>query len=242
MNASPLKSPLALIWDLVLVPQGAEFVRVNRSWQRGLKQAPMGWPLPPLLALPAGPEPVRRFLHQWWAQKTFTPQRVLLLGLAGSLTPSLSLGDRLIYSACGQEPGPQWLTPEQTWVAALQNQIPHLKMVRGWSSAQVVTRVEEKRALAEKYQAQAIDMENGAILSFLEALGVTCTILRVVSDDLSGDLPDLQYLYDPQGRLRASSLAIAAAKNPLAGAKLITGAWQGLKSLEELASVLSVKG
>jgi nucleoside phosphorylase len=117
--------------------------------------------------------------------------------------------------------------------------MPNLKMVRGWSSDRVITRVEEKLALAEKYQAQAIDMENGTILSFLEELGLACTILRVVSDDLSGDLPDLRHLYDPQGRLRAGALTIALAKNPLAGARLIAGAWQGLKSLEELALELS---
>ncbi|NET56121.1 MAG: phosphorylase [Symploca sp. SIO2E6] len=83
--------------NTILVPQGAEYQAVYR----GLSQ--ISTPQPQVLAIPIGPEPVTRYLAQWRKSEQFPTDphpKILLMGLAGSLSAQYHLGDIVLYQDC----------------------------------------------------------------------------------------------------------------------------------------------
>ncbi|WLT37295.1 hypothetical protein NON20_15330 [Synechocystis sp. B12] len=56
-----------------------------------------------------------------------------------------------------------------------------------------------KRTVGKKSMAQVVDMENTAVLAFGEAKQIPVAILRVVSDTVDQDLPDLNGVFTEQG-------------------------------------------
>jgi len=63
-------------------------------------------------------------------------------------------------------------------------------------------------------------------------------MLRVVSDDVLNNIPDLNQAIDPQGNLKTLPMAIALIKQPLAAVKLIKGSLTGLKALSKITAEL----
>jgi len=89
--------PCHLPINTILVPQGAEYQAVCR----GL--SPINAPQPQVIAIPIGCEPVTRYLAKWQKSEQFLthPQpNILLMGLAGSLSPQYHLGDIVLYQDC----------------------------------------------------------------------------------------------------------------------------------------------
>jgi hypothetical protein len=81
-------------------------------------------------------------------------------------------------------------------------------------------------------------MEGFAYLEELQKRGIAVAMLRVVSDDLTGDLPDLSQAIDGKGNLKTASLAIAMLRQPLAATRLIRGSLIGLKALQQITTEL----
>ncbi|NEQ99008.1 MAG: 5'-methylthioadenosine/S-adenosylhomocysteine nucleosidase [Cyanothece sp. SIO2G6] len=82
-----------MLIDLILVPQGAEYQAVVRGLEAWMGQCPE------VLSLPIGPAAVRRRLqsqHQNGQLPNVDGQRVLLLGLGGSVSPAYQVGDVLV--------------------------------------------------------------------------------------------------------------------------------------------------
>ncbi len=63
-------------------------------------------------------------------------------------------------------------------------------------------------------------------------------MLRVVSDDLTGDIPNLDSAIDPNGNLQTWPMAIAFLQQPLAAIRLIKGSLRGLKTLQQITTQL----
>jgi hypothetical protein len=190
-------------------------------------------------AIPAGADAVTDFLNQWRLGLTAPPQRVLILGLAGSLTADLNIGDVTLAETCRRQDSPQvWLTdPESN--ARLERELGDVKRVDSLTVPQPLWREPEKRRRASQYSAQTVEMENSAVLDFFAPSQTPVTILRVISDGLRGDLPNLEGIYNAQGQLQPERLLLAFARNPPAALRLIRGSLTALGVLETLARRLA---
>jgi hypothetical protein len=208
-------------WDAIVVPRGAELQAVRRGWSA---------PAPAFVAIPAG-----RSAGAAVADRP-AGERVLVLGLCGALDPALRVGDVVVYDRmiAGNVAYP--LDAELT--AALGAAFSR-GPVAGIAAPGVVDTAAAKRALAAEHGAAAVDMEGGVLAAAFARSGGRCAMLRVVSDDAHGDLPDLRDVYTPGGDLRAFALALALLRTPARSVRFVRNAQTALRALERAASRLA---
>jgi adenosylhomocysteine nucleosidase len=77
-----------------------------------------------------------------------------------------------------------------------------------------VVRQDEKGQLADRWNADLVDMEAAAIARFAQMRGLPFRAVRVVSDEFGDVLPDLDRFIDAQGRFRQLAFAINLALHP----------------------------
>jgi nucleoside phosphorylase len=250
---------------VILVPKGAEYSAVAKGVRQSRRAGVT------LVPLPVGPDPVRKFLAAWCdehhRQTGNADQRVVIMGLCGSLRSHLRVGDAVLYdrvvldqmgtaqhnadtsqmNSLAPEIGQDVLGTEK--VASVQcdrllssslgqilgNTVTH---VTGVMCDRVVHRADQKQALAECYRVDVVDMEGYAALTVLQTEGIAATMLRVVSDDASHDLPDLSAAFTEDGSLRAGILARQFLGHPTGAYRLIRGSLTGLKVLTSLTTQL----
>lgn len=225
----------SLLPQIILVPQGAEYQAVCR----GLSGVQPAKPL--VLPLPVGPKPVTLYLERWQQSEAFLaakPTSILVMGLGGSLSSQLAVGDVVLYQACVSqscEATPVWRSFDGELTALLQDKLKSgVSLVRGFTSDRIICSADEKRHLGQLYDTQVIDMEGFAALQVLSRAGVAVAMLRVISDDAHHNLPNLTSALTPEGALQALPLAIAMIQQPLAATRLIRGAMQGLRVLQNV--------
>ncbi|WP_404790348.1 hypothetical protein [Altericista sp. CCNU0014] len=231
--------------SIIFVPQGAEFKAVRRGLRRSGRQDAVA-----LYAIPMGPQPVRQFVRQWLQTEIKTlahSSSVLLVGLCGSLTVGLSAGDRVLYRSCtdgsGSQSVPALESCDLSLLEALQDRLnPSVAVVAGLMCDRVVHLAAEKRSLAQRYGAEAVDMEGYAFLQALQSTDLALGILRVVSDDAQHDVPDLAAAMTETGELNSLALARAMVRQPRRALRLIRGSLVGLKQLETAIAQLCGEG
>ncbi|GAB4226021.1 MAG: hypothetical protein Kow0049_04660 [Stanieria sp.] len=223
--------------DLIFVPHGAEYQAVKR----GLKQTKTDIKL---LSIPMGGEAVAKYYQQLknksWQDSV---NRVLILGLCGSLSSQEQVGDVVLYQDClfvsnsSSSEKQIYRTDTQLTNLIASQLTTKFSLVRGVTCDRIITKVEEKLSLAKLYQADVVDMEGVAILEALSNCSVA--ILRVVSDDCRYNLPDLNYAFDrDRGKLRTIPLTVTLLFQPQAAVRLIQGATKGLKVLQQITTQL----
>lgn len=168
------------------------------------------------------------FLQQFVDQQF---DRVFVMGLCGSLRSELIVGEIVTYRSCQDESG-------AVWTCEVDRNIT--RVVTGWTSDRVICSAVNKQALADRTNADVVDMEGTAISQFFAAQKIPVTMLRVVSDDVTGDIPDLSGAIDAQGNLRPWGLGWAFVQQPIAAARLIRGSLRGLKQLKQIAAQLKI--
>lgn len=247
LNQAAATAPVSTL----LVPQGAEY----RAVCDGLRRVAIA---PAVVPIPAGLQPVAQFLadpvpangHPATARATALPTgsqaAVLLLGLCGSLTPDLAVGDIVLYQSCmhaiansPQTDTPPWMTcdPALTdWI--FQRLQGGAKLVRGISCDRVLCTAREKQQLGQQFRAAVVDMEGSAVLQHFNQLDIPTAILRIVSDDCHQDLPDLSAAFSSSGQLQPFPLARAMARQPQAALRLIRGSLQALAQLKAVTATL----
>lgn len=214
---------LLLALDAILVPQGAEWQAVSR----GLSQINSSKPV--VLSIPIGFAAVSEKLRK--CQQP--PQKVLLMGLCGSLSPNYRVGDVVVYEKCLQASNGEEIACDRV----LTNQVyrslgSRAALVTGLSSKIPICTASEKLRLGNLHQADVVDMEGFAVLSAWKTQQVA--MIRVVSDDTLHDLPDLTSAISQSGKLRAFPLITSFLQQPLAAARLIRGSLRGLKILQQI--------
>ena len=225
-------------WDTVLVPQGAEYQAVKKGLQKAHSALQV-------LPIPVGFQAVTHTLYQGSLAEQFqqrSPQGIIILGLAGSLSPQLTKGQVVLYRAIQSLSGPQtrlgaWNLETVTDFLSRLNQ--PITLVNALNSDRVITQAQEKFHLGETYQAQVVDMEGAALSQYGQKNQIPMVMLRVISDDVDQSLPDLSQVYNTQGDLQPWLLAKALFQQPLAGLNLITGSLFALNKLEQLATQLA---
>jgi len=168
-----------------------------------------------------------------------SPQGIIVMGLAGSLSPQLKLGQVVLYRSCLDLESGQPLFCDSSATSYLTEKLGHkVQLVEGLSSDRVITEAEEKQNLGKRYRVQVVDMEGAAILKFFAAQQIPVVILRVISDEINQSLPDLSQIYNSAGELQTWPLTKALISQPIAGFNLIRSSLYALKILEKLATEL----
>ncbi len=224
--------------DVVFVPQGPELKAVQRGLSRAGAQVK-------LIAVSMGPEAIQGSLEQWLQdgfQAFDSPPSVLLMGLCGSLSPDLGVGDWVLYQNCTDVSSTEFVPPlacDAAVLLTLQERLQNsVATVTSATSALMIHRAADKLALARRCQSAVVDMEGYAFLKTLESVGVPAGMLRVVSDDSVHDLPDLSAAMTATGTLDPLKLGLSMATQPIGALRLIQGSLKGLKQLELAATCL----
>ncbi|MFN9173601.1 MAG: hypothetical protein ACK58N_03550 [Synechocystis sp.] len=235
---------------LILAPQGTEFQAIAKGFSTspGKNQARFS-----LQSIPAGEPALVPFLAnlgKTWTKST-KPQAILVMGVTGSLNPNYDLGQPVLVTEC--QPWPQGRSPttfhsdiELSQTLAIKfanngkNTTPNIPFVKSITTNQVICQATEKQALAQQSGTDVVDMENTVILNFAQQYNIPVVILRVVSDTVAHDLPNLANIYDAKGNLKPWTLTTRFVRRPVAAVRLIRGSLIACEKLQQLAKQLSV--
>lgn len=212
---------------IVLVPRGAEYQAVMRGLDRRQRVAGLceGETSIRAIAIPAGPAVKTWLTEEFQVERSETTQ-FLVLGLCGGLSDRTRLGTVVLYDRHDQPDLAQRLK---------------VLSVQGITIDRVLCLASEKNQLARESKADVVDMESQWIVEYVRSLGGVVNVIRVVSDDAIGDLPDLSGAFDTSGDLRPLALAIAFIRNPIAALRLVRGALIALRQLEEWVAELDLE-
>ena len=229
----------SLLPQTILVPQGAEYKAVCRGLS-GVK-LPKPWVVP----IPIGSKPVTHYLKRWQQTEDFLtakPLGILLMGLCGSLSPQLTVGDIVSYHDCvcmSSNTTTLLRSCDRELTTVLHHKLgEEVTWVRGLTSDRIIVSAEEKRHLGQLYNTQVVDMEGFAALEVLSGTEVPVGMVRVVSDDAHHNLPNLSSAISPEGSLQPLPLALGMMGQPIAASRLIRGAMHGLRVLQDVTTKL----
>jgi len=167
---------------------------------------------------------------------------VLVIGLCGGLTESLSEGRIVTYTNCLSadptkppiEPSPQ-IANRMIQLLASSN-IPCDK-VAGLTSPQIATNREHRRRLAQT-GAAVVDMESYAVLAAAARAGVPAAVLRVVSDSVDRELPDLNRALNDDGALDGRKALGVAIGSPLRTLRLLAANKRAMQKLSDALRIV----
>jgi nucleoside phosphorylase len=215
--------------DKIIVPQGAEYAAVCR----GLKQAQSKIEV---ISIPIGVNSVVATLKDYRSSQQL--QRILILGLCGSLSNDLKVADVVIYRGCYNLQH-HFVECSPTFSNLITQKLTRsIITVNALTSDRVICQASEKLALSNNYPATVVDMEGFGYLRELQHQNLEVAIVRVVSDDITGDIPNLANSIDKNGNLLPLAMSIAMLRQPIAASRLIRGSLIGLKVLQQVTREL----
>ena len=207
--------------ETIFVPRGAEERAVRSAMPPGSKVR--------IVATGIGPRAAARAANDALASAHFGT--ALVTGLCGTLNPAFVVGDALVYRDIVAQDGPT-ITFDADLVSAFARRLSGAQTgVRAFASEHIVERASEKHALGARFGADAVDMESYALAQSLAHAGVAVGVVRVASDAVGDDLPELGRALDGSGGMDDFALALAFARSPIAAARLIANAMKSLRAL-----------
>jgi nucleoside phosphorylase len=145
-----------------------------------------------------GLEPARRAAEAVIA--LYHPAHLHSVGFAGALHAEMRLGD--IFSPA-------------VVIDARDGSRTQLEAGEGTLvTFMAVAGAQQKSKLAEAYQARAVDMEAAAVAAAARAHGITFGATKVISDELSFEMPGMARFIDVEGQFKTVSFAMFAALRP----------------------------
>jgi adenosylhomocysteine nucleosidase len=208
--------------ETIFVPRGAE--------ERAVRTA-LGKTAIRVVATGIGPRAATRAADLALAQARFGT--ALITGLCGALSPAFVVGDALVYREI-RSPHGRPIELEPALAASLGRRLVRGQTgIRAVHSDRIVAHASDKHALGIHYDAEAVDMESYALADRLGQAGVAVGVVRVTSDAVSDDLPELDRALDGSGGMDSFALALAFARSPLAAARLIAHATKALAALRD---------
>lgn len=161
-------------------------------------------------------------------------EAVVVLGLCGALRDH-RVGDVVVYRRIGDE------TADFELGAGLRDALASAlgaTIVDAWTADHVVTTKAERTALASISRADVVDMEGMHLAAALIARGLRFAMVRVVSDDASGDLPALEHAIRSDGTIDVARIASAFVRSPRAAFAFVRGVRSALRRLGETAAAV----
>jgi nucleoside phosphorylase len=208
--------------ETIFVPRGAE--------ERAVRAA-LGKTAIRVVATGIGPRAAARAADLALSQAQFGT--ALVTGLCGALSPAFVVGDALVYREI-RSAHARTIVLDADLAATLGHRLAHGQTgIRALDSDRIVERANEKHALGIRFDAEAVDMESYALADRLAGAGVAVGVVRVASDAVGDDLPELDRALDGSGGIDSFALALAFARSPLAAARLIAHATKALAALRE---------
>jgi len=167
---------------------------------------------------------------------------VLVIGLCGGLAESLSEGRIVAYTNClSTDPTrpPIPTNPEFTSriVQVLASSNIRCDQVRGFTSPRIATNREHRLRLAQT-GATAVDMETYAVLAAAARAGIPAVVLRVVSDSLDRELPDLNRALTVDGALDGRKALGVAIGSPLRTLRLLAANKRAMQKLGDALRIV----
>lgn len=170
------------------------------------------------------------------------PEAVLVIGLCGGLTESLSEGRIVVYAKCLStdptnppiESSPQITSRIIQLLASSNIRCNH---VAGLTSPQIAASREHRLRLAQT-GASAVDMETYSILDAATRAGVPVAALRVVSDSFDRELPDLNRALNQDGALDGRKALGVAIGSPLRTLRLLAANKRAMQKLNDALRIV----
>jgi nucleoside phosphorylase len=215
-------------FDLILVPQGQEYQSVYRGFSK------VDQPQIKVVPIPIFATDINNIILKLELKENNKICKILVLGLAGSLSEKYQVGDIVIYQEVIDKVTGKAYQIQPELIREIQDQLEEKgKIVRGLTSDRLIWSAQEKQQLGQETETDVVDMEGSAILEALDPQRYSVAILRVISDDCNHDLPDLNQAIAPDGSLKPLPLAFSFLKAPLAALRLIRGSLLSLKILQQ---------
>ena len=228
-----------LLVDIVLVPAGFEHLIVCASIGLTLSPSPV------VLSIPMGPVASANYIRKMIESGTFfkPASNILLIGLAGGLSPDLRAGDRVLIEACASyhqldQLSARWLSCDHSLFKFLIKSLPAVKSGQLITTDSVVCESKDKLNLWRHSGADVVDMEGFIALKLLSESGHHVSILRVISDDSHHDLPDIEFVVSASGSLALLLLVLSFLRRPRVSIRFIGASLTGLFSLFVLTAQL----
>jgi adenosylhomocysteine nucleosidase len=141
-----------------------------------------------------------------------TPDWVISVGFAGSLTPEIPSGAIFVADeVCNADTG-ETLAIDLKMPADPGQGLYAGKLI---TTRQIVRLVTEKQSLAEQTGGQVVDMESFAIADVCRQREVKFLCIRAITDDTTADLPaEILTIFGKTGSQRAGAVAGAFFKRP----------------------------
>jgi nucleoside phosphorylase len=174
---------------------------------------------------------------------------VLIVGLAGGLVANSQHTDLVLYENCFFLPNYELpLSPSiscdeklnKILYKNLQTKELNLFQGSGITLPWVVCKAQEKANLAQKYKVFAVDMESYQILKAAKQRDRVATVLRIISDDAKGDLPNINNAMDKNAEVNNFKMLVEFAKHPVLATRFLLNLNKAIKVLKNtLPKILS---
>jgi adenosylhomocysteine nucleosidase len=139
------------------------------------------------------------------------PKWILSSGFAGALLPTMKLGEIIMANEIVDQHGQQ-ISINLTLASDEAN---GLYVGRILTADEMVRTVEEKKQLHEKHEAIAVDMESLAVAQVAAETKTGFMAVRVISDDMSADLPpEVLSIIGDTGAVRVGAALTSLFKRP----------------------------
>lgn len=216
--------------DTIIVPQGAEY----RAVKQGLNKLKRKQPL--IVSIPMGTNRIVETLNiqKFWQSQ---PKKVVMMGLCGSLSSQYNVGDFVLYQNCSSL-NQEKVATEPKLNQLIRQKLDRVSLVSGVTSDRIITTIPEKQQLARNFAASVVDMESFAYLQLLQQRAIAVSILRVVSDDLKNNLPNLDQTIDELGNIEPVAMTKAMLKQPIVSLNFIRNSLQSLQKLQQITTDL----
>jgi adenosylhomocysteine nucleosidase len=140
-----------------------------------------------------------------------TPRWVLSVGFSGGLLETMKVGDLVMANSIVDTHGNE-LAVDLKMSEDPQNGVYVGRLL---NTDEIVRTIEEKKQLAEKHSAIAVDLESLAVAQVCRETGTRFLAVRVISDDISADLPrEVMSVIGSTGAVRVGSALGSLWKRP----------------------------
>jgi nucleoside phosphorylase len=220
-------------FDAVFVVRGAE----ERAVRRGLSRAGAAKAIA-VYAIGIGPAAAQAAVEAV-LDASPAPARALVTGLCGALSAALEIGDALFYSTILDPDGASVATDAELTARLLDTVDAAQSGIRALTSRVVVISAADKSELARRYDVDAVDMETLVLARRLTEAGSAVAALRVVSDCVDDDLPDLNAAVGADGALSGVKLFERSLERPGPAVRMARNGSRALAALERAIAVVA---
>jgi adenosylhomocysteine nucleosidase len=117
------------------------------------------------------------------------PRLAISAGFCGGLSPEVRRHDVVVADSLTDAAGNVIQLDRSRWAPVLPPAPPEVRVGRVLTAGRIVGRPAEKRALGERHQALAVDLESFAVAQVCRRHGVPLLVIRIATDALEDQLP-----------------------------------------------------